>query len=208
MPRPRSDIAPRIVEAARERFLEHGVDGASLRKIAADAGTNIGMIYYYFPTKDDLFSAVLEDVYGPFVSDFEAIMNDRGTLRERLIALSIRIGEMTAEEFAVMRIVIREGLVSGERLGQLAARFMRGHVPAVLSAIRQARKDGELRQDVGLPVVAMAIASTVLLPQLIRRRAIAGVPQAQRVLPTPATLGRGVIRLLFEGVRASGAEKT
>ena len=31
MARPRSDIAPRILHAARERFLAEGVDGASLR---------------------------------------------------------------------------------------------------------------------------------------------------------------------------------
>ena len=37
MARPRSDIQPRIVEAARYRFLRAGVDGASLREIAKDA---------------------------------------------------------------------------------------------------------------------------------------------------------------------------
>src|SRR4029077_6434218 len=57
MARPRSDIQPRIVRAARERFLAEGVDGASLRTIASDAGTNVGMVFYYFPTKDDLFLA-------------------------------------------------------------------------------------------------------------------------------------------------------
>jgi AcrR family transcriptional regulator len=63
MPRPKSDIDARIVAAARARFLVEGVDGASLRSIAQDAGTNVGMIYYYFPTKDDLFLGVVEDVY-------------------------------------------------------------------------------------------------------------------------------------------------
>jgi hypothetical protein len=33
---PRTDIQPRIVRAARARFLAEGVDGASLRTIAAD----------------------------------------------------------------------------------------------------------------------------------------------------------------------------
>ena len=45
MARPRSDIEPRIVHAARRRFLKEGVDGASLRTIAKDAGTSIGMVY-------------------------------------------------------------------------------------------------------------------------------------------------------------------
>jgi AcrR family transcriptional regulator len=38
--------------------LGDGVDGASLREIAREAGTNIGMVVYYFATKDDLFLAV------------------------------------------------------------------------------------------------------------------------------------------------------
>ncbi len=60
MARPRGDISERLVKAAREAFLTQGVDGASLREIAAEAGTSLGMITYYFPTKDDLFLAVLE----------------------------------------------------------------------------------------------------------------------------------------------------
>ena len=71
MPRPRSDLAPRILAAARTRILHEGVDGASLRQIAADAGTTIGMIYYYFPTKDDVFLAVVEDVYEKLLVDVE-----------------------------------------------------------------------------------------------------------------------------------------
>ena len=65
MARPRSDIAQRIVSAAAERFLHDGVDGASLRRIAQAAGTNLGMVYYYFPSKDDLFLAVVERHYAP-----------------------------------------------------------------------------------------------------------------------------------------------
>ena len=69
MPRPKSDIDARIVAAARARFLLEGVDGASLRSIATDAGTNVGMIYYYFPTKDDLFLGVVEDIYAGLLDD-------------------------------------------------------------------------------------------------------------------------------------------
>src|SRR5262249_27779376 len=64
MPRPRTDIRVRILHAARARFAAKGVDGSSLRSIAADARTSIGMIYYYFPSKDALFLAVVEEVYG------------------------------------------------------------------------------------------------------------------------------------------------
>jgi len=60
------------VEAAPSRFLLEGVDGASLRSIARDAGTSIGMVYYYFKTKDELFLAVIETAYRGLLVDFSA----------------------------------------------------------------------------------------------------------------------------------------
>ena len=60
--------------AARERFLTEGVDGASLREIARDAGTSIGMVYYYFPTKDELFLAVVEEVYAKLLADLASAL--------------------------------------------------------------------------------------------------------------------------------------
>src|SRR3954467_5674250 len=84
MARPKSDIEPRILAAARARFLSDGVDGASLRQIAADAGTSIGMVYYYFPNKDDLFLAVVEEVYEGVLALFEKALSHPSSVSERL----------------------------------------------------------------------------------------------------------------------------
>ncbi len=66
MARPRSDIQARIVDAARARFLAGNVDGASLRENRARSGHDIGMVVYYFPTKDELFKAAVDQIYaGP-----------------------------------------------------------------------------------------------------------------------------------------------
>jgi AcrR family transcriptional regulator len=116
VPRPRSDIDERIVSAARSRFLTEGVDGASLRSIAADAGTNVGMIYYYFPTKDDLFLAVVESAYARLLDDLTGILSPEHEVSERLRGVYQRVAKMSEEEFDVIRIVIREAMVSSERL--------------------------------------------------------------------------------------------
>lgn len=51
-----------MVDAARRRFETHGYKGASIADIAGDVGVNAGSIHWYFPTKDDLFAAVLAQV--------------------------------------------------------------------------------------------------------------------------------------------------
>lgn len=52
-----------ILTAACDEFSELGFDGARMEGIAARAGVNKRLIYYYFKDKDQLFQAVLEQAY-------------------------------------------------------------------------------------------------------------------------------------------------
>lgn len=47
----------RIIDAARERFMRDGYDKATVRAIAADAGVDVAMVYYFFDSKEGLFTA-------------------------------------------------------------------------------------------------------------------------------------------------------
>jgi AcrR family transcriptional regulator len=47
----------RIIDAARERFMRDGYEGATVRAIAADAGVDVAMVYYFFDSKEGLFTA-------------------------------------------------------------------------------------------------------------------------------------------------------
>ena len=47
----------RIIDAARNRFMRDGYDKATVRAIAADAGVDVAMVYYFFDNKEGLFTA-------------------------------------------------------------------------------------------------------------------------------------------------------
>jgi AcrR family transcriptional regulator len=53
----------RILGAARAEFARYGLGGARVDRIAARAGANKRMLYYYYGNKEDLFLAVLEASY-------------------------------------------------------------------------------------------------------------------------------------------------
>jgi AcrR family transcriptional regulator len=59
---PREDRLDAVVAAARNRFEARGYKGTSIADIAGDVGVNAGSIHWYFPTKDDLFAAVVARV--------------------------------------------------------------------------------------------------------------------------------------------------
>src|SRR5688500_17270312 len=123
MPRPKSDIGSRIIDAARRRFLLEGVDGASLRAIAKDAGTSIGMIYYYHPTKDDLFMAVVDQVYGGLLEDLSRALAPDAPVEERLSRMYLRFARMSEDELTTVRMIVREALLASPRLDRVIERF-------------------------------------------------------------------------------------
>lgn len=205
MPRPKSDIEPRLVAAARARFLAEGVDGASLRAIAADAGTSIGMVYYYFPTKDELFLAVVEEVYEKVVRDLEQALDAALPVRERLERMFERVARFTDEELTMIRLVMREALISSSRLDRLIERFRRGHVPMILKTILDGFQNGTFDRSLHPLVIAFATIGLAGPSQLIRRAAAERLPIQDA--PSGEALARELVRVLFEGVgtKSSGS---
>jgi AcrR family transcriptional regulator len=198
MARPRTDIQPRLVRAARARFLAEGVDGASLRTIAADAGTNIGMVFYYFPTKDDLFLAVVEEVYSGLLDDLAKALSGEAPLRTRLERVFVRLGMASDDELAVVRLVVREVLLSSERFARVFARMQRGHLALFVMTLAEGVQSGVLDGEV--PPFALGA-----MPQLIRRAAGDRPPFA--ALPGPEKLAEASMELLLRAIGARPAKK-
>lgn len=198
MGRPRSDIPARIVRAARQRFLAEGVDGASLRAIAADARTSLGMISYYFPSKDDLFLAVVEESYAALLADLARALGDDVAVEERLRRLYRRIGAMSEVELTTLRLVVREALVSSRRLERLLERFRRGHVPLVLGAIADGMRSGAIDPRLPPAVVLLATLALGAVPQAMAR--VAGRKLPGGALPSGAALSDLLLEVLWRGV--------
>jgi AcrR family transcriptional regulator len=204
MARPRSDIEPRILHAARKRFLADGVDAASLRHIARDAGTSIGMIYYYFPTKDDLFLAVIDEVYEKLLVDLEQALAPVGSTRDRLRRVYRRIAHATDDEVEILRLVAQEGMVSSARRARIIERIQRGHVPLMLRALGEGMVSGELRRNVHPLVLMMATLALAGPPQIMRR--VLGDRLPVPGAPAGEDLADLLVDVLFDGI--GGLEKS
>jgi len=65
-----------ILGAAREEFAKAGFEGARVDKIAERFGLSKGLIYHYYGSKDELFIAVLEDIYQELRQENERLILD------------------------------------------------------------------------------------------------------------------------------------
>lgn len=68
----------RILTAAERLFSEAGIDGVSMREIAAEAGVQLALISYYFGTKQELYRAV-------FRRRIEPVSEERLAMLQRIL---------------------------------------------------------------------------------------------------------------------------
>ncbi|HEX9616786.1 MAG TPA: TetR/AcrR family transcriptional regulator [Anaerolineales bacterium] len=128
-----------ITLAAHQLFLERGYHGTSMRQIAQAAGVALGGIYNHFPSKEEIFLAVLID-HHPYVDVIPAILSAQGETVEELVrdAAEKMVAEMGGRRDILNLMFIELVEFNGAHLTQLfqlifpqmmafAQRFLQGH---------------------------------------------------------------------------------
>ena len=87
----------RILKGALEVFKASGLEGATMDQIAQNSGFGKATLYYYFKSKEDVFSAILEDGWENIWESLEPIIADIGSPRNSFIKLLMKIAEIAQE---------------------------------------------------------------------------------------------------------------
>ena len=118
-----------IVAAAERHFAERGFEATRLEDIAAEVGIRRAAIFYHFGDKQELYAAVLDEVFG----DWTAALPTGGSAAERLEASLTGWIDYVAQRPSVARLILREaasaqpGVVSTfVRAGQRPGRVVPG----------------------------------------------------------------------------------
>jgi AcrR family transcriptional regulator len=85
--RARAELTREIKEEARRQLAATGADGLSLRAVARELGMVSSAVYRYYPSRDELLTALIIDAYDALGETAEqAISSAGGTARTRWIA--------------------------------------------------------------------------------------------------------------------------
>lgn len=91
MPRIRSDDydtkAQAIMDSAAAIFAREGYPAAKMQDVAKACGATKSMLYHYYPTKDDLLFAMLQEHLGRLIAAMEEALGSKASPRERLQSL-------------------------------------------------------------------------------------------------------------------------
>ena len=102
-----------LLDTATAVFIEHGYEAASMNAIAERAGASKMTLYRLFPSKAELFVAVMmRRIERQLVELDERIRDHRGSTEELLESLAVGFvtGAVAEEQSQLRRIILHEGL--------------------------------------------------------------------------------------------------
>ena len=146
--RRKADRPDEIIAAALDIFAEKGFAAARLDDIAARAGVSKGALYLYFPTKQDIFRAVVEQGVAPNLDIVRAGLaapteDFANLLRGLMKALPSVIA--TTSTGGIVKMVIGESRNFPELAQAWHDKLVQPVLAAMTDAIAAAQARGELR---------------------------------------------------------------
>jgi TetR/AcrR family transcriptional regulator len=135
-----------ILAAAAGIFAKSGLAGARTDAIAAAAGVNKALLYYYFTSKESLYEAVVEDHFCEFNRRAMEVLTGPGPARAVLLRyVSVHFDFISArhQSAPLFQQVMMTG---GKFLERLIRKYFEPRGEALGKLIERGMRDGEFRR--------------------------------------------------------------
>ncbi len=152
-----------ILEAAFEEFVANGFVATRVEDIADRIDVTKGTIYVYFPTKEDLFLAVIDYITRPLQNLLQSSRQLTGTCSERIQSMIVLFYDHVSDD-RYTRELIRFVIAEGTRFPNLIQKHhdeLIGPIFALVqSLLDEGMASGEFRKV--SPTLAPVIAAPVI----------------------------------------------
>ena len=139
-----------ILQAALGEFAQEGLAGARVDAIAASAGVNKALLYYYFHDKETLYGAVLDRFFVGLTERLMRELDGVAPLGERLLRYTCAQFDCVAESPHHARLFQGEMTNAGRggspHLTRIAERYIRPLAMRVTELLQQGVASGEFRE--------------------------------------------------------------
>jgi TetR/AcrR family transcriptional regulator len=154
-----------ILAAALAEFAAQGLAGARMDAIAVAAGVNKALLYYYFRSKDELYSAVLEEFFRRLQARISHALDSDASPSERILLYARAHFDSVSESLHYARLFQREMMSAGRegspRFSHIVDQYIRPISVRVLEVLRQGIAAGEFR-SIDPAQFAPTMAATVV----------------------------------------------
>jgi AcrR family transcriptional regulator len=163
-----------LLDATVDLFSRHGIAGTPVRAIASHAGVTPALVHYYFPSREQLLDAVVDERLLPLMT---AVFADvpasgevpAGTAAAMLIRIARRLIGIAAATPWLPGLWLREiAHVDGQLHERVLQRVALQRAPGVLAALNTAHARGELNPGLTPPLLMASVIGLAMLPLATR----------------------------------------
>lgn len=151
-----------IVQAAIGEFREHGFNGTSMDRVAAAADVSKRTVYNHFPSKEELFEAILLLLWERSQSPDELVYTPTRPLRDQLLELLAQKMRLLndASFIDLSRAAMADMMHTPERARAITAKLS-AKEEGLPRWLRAAQQDGRLHATMDVPYAAQQLHGMV-----------------------------------------------
>lgn len=154
-----ADTVDRLLEGAEGLFGLHGLKATRLEDVAKFAGISRPSLLYHFATKDLLYEAVIQKIFGDLAMSLSGAMSGQGEFDEQLLNVVGNFSSFLEGRPHTAAILLREA-ISPEGPGR---RIVKHCSPMIDEIEVWVIASGRLRPDISARSLLMHIISDTLL---------------------------------------------
>lgn len=151
---PRSARRAQLLAAAQEVFVSNGYHAAAMDEIADRAGVSKPVLYQHFPSKLDLYLAILDQHITELLDDVQVALSSTTDNKERVEATMAAYFRFVDRQDAPFRLVFESDLTNDEGVRERVERVERACASAIADVI--AEDAGLMRAEAELLGMALA----------------------------------------------------
>jgi AcrR family transcriptional regulator len=142
------DTRDRVLQVAQALFAERGYRGTSLRDIARRIGIKAPSLLHHFPSKEQLYLAVLDRIFEGMEEAASTVLMGRDSFQQRTVTAIIGAIDYIALRSDSMRIIWREMTEESGAGRQLFKRRLPPLFAMGVNFLFQGQRAGEFREEV------------------------------------------------------------
>ena len=142
----REDKRKLILDAAVRVFARSGYHGARVGDIATEAGVAHGLLYHYFPSKEQVLETIFRENFGELLERFRAVEASEEPAAEKLEGIAKILLRTWRNDPALVTVMVREVARSPQLQAQVDE--VREAFAIVQRVIEQGQVEGTFRVDV------------------------------------------------------------
>lgn len=174
-----------LLDAALDLFVEKGFAATKVEDVATRAGVSKGTLFLYFPSKDDLFRAVVhENLASRFVewnAEYESFVGSSADmLRHCLQVWWMRVG--TTKATGITKLVMNEAHSFPEVASYYHAEVIRPAQALIRRVIQRGIDSGEFRH-VDADYAVYSVTCSILYIVTLKHSMAVFVPEPERMVP-------------------------